>query len=67
MERSEIIAELEALREKVKKAEFVNPVDIRRIDKLRSLLLSDGKSENLTATPSKPRHTWYGEGLKFRR
>lgn len=55
MSKEELIKELDLLRNEVKTSDFVNPKSIRRIDEIRSLLLSEGESGNLELTPSKPK------------
>lgn len=53
-ERQKLISERIEIEEKLK-GDFINPKDIRRLDAIRSLLLTDGESENVQLKFGKPR------------
>lgn len=52
-----LIRESDGLQLNVKNSEFVSPKDMRRIDLINSLLLTDGESENITFKAGKPRES----------
>ena len=65
LNRNTLITELDLLRNEVKTAEFVNPKSIIRIDEIKSILLSEGETEKLVLTPSKPKK--YKKGLNLKK
>lgn len=46
-ERQTLIEEKNQLELKMKQSEFINPKDMRRVNAITSLLLSDGKTEDI--------------------
>lgn len=52
-ERDNLIEEKKLLEEKVKKADFIDPEDVRRIGAIVSLLLSDGITDSLRLSGKK--------------
>lgn len=46
-EREKLNQEWKALSEKVKKGEFASPVDVRRMEEITSLLMTDGQSSKV--------------------
>lgn len=54
-QRNELISERTEIEQRLN-AKFVNPKDIRRIDEIRSLLLTDGASDKVMFT-GKPRRS----------
>ena len=46
-EINDLFTERDKIRLRIKKSKFVDPKDMRRVDQINSLLLTDGKTENL--------------------
>lgn len=53
-DRQILIVEKTALEKRLSDAEFPSPADLRRVGEIRSLLLTDGKTETVTFSASKP-------------
>jgi hypothetical protein len=56
-ERNDLIEERNAIDKKMKEADFINPKDMRRVEQIRSLLLSDGASDNIRISAKKTRES----------
>ena len=52
-ERSALIKEQDDLSAKVKKADFIDPRDMRRLDEIFSLLFTDGANSTTRLVPGK--------------
>lgn len=50
MDRKALISEQAEIESRLQKSEFPRPVDLRRLDEIRSLLLTDGKSADVAIT-----------------
>lgn len=57
--RQKLIEESDALEAKLSAAEFPSPSDLRRIDQIRSLLLTDGETETVSFAASKPSSSYF--------
>lgn len=60
-ERQKLIEESDALEGKLSVAEFPSPSDLRRIGEIRSLLLTDGETETVTFSASKPTDSYFSK------
>jgi hypothetical protein len=52
-ERNALIAERENLEETIRKADFIDPRDMRRMDEIWSLLFTDGANTTTRLVPGK--------------
>lgn len=55
----ELIQEKNALENTLENAEFPSPKDLRRIDELRSLILTHGQRDDLRISVSKPQDSFF--------
>jgi hypothetical protein len=60
-ERQKLIDESDALEAKLSTAEFPSPSDLRRVGQIRSLLLTDGETETLNFSASKPTDSYFSK------
>lgn len=56
-----MIEESDALEAKLSAAEFPSPSDLRRVSQIRSLLLTDGETETLIFSASKPTDSYFSK------
>jgi hypothetical protein len=64
-ERQDLITELNEIRLKNENSRFISPEDIRRIDAINSLLMTDGETDKLQWKTTKGRG--YRQGLNFKK
>lgn len=55
MDREALSIELDSLLQKVKTSNFINPNDMRRIEEIKSLLITNGNNKELVLQLSKPK------------
>lgn len=53
--RQELILELENLNQTIDDSDFINPKDLRRVNQIKSLLMTNGSSDAIQIIPSKRR------------
>ncbi len=54
-EKNALIAEQEEISKRMKESPFISPRDMRRVNEITSLLLSDGQTDEIRLKAGKPR------------
>lgn len=60
-QRKKLIEEQDALEVKISSSEFPLPSDLRRVGQIRSLLLTDGVTETVNFSDSKPTGSYFSK------
>lgn len=60
-ERKKLVSQIEALREKIRQSDCPTPSDLRELQTLKSILLTESKNESLRISESGPKSSFFSK------